>query len=541
MYQDERRSHESNKPRIEQLSVQDDAVSEDPPYPPRRLKQRHIAGTLGTGLFLGSGEALSGAGPVGALIAYALVGTVVFASLCSLAEMTALAPVPGSFPYYASRWVDEALGFAVSTTMLYFNPLTIPVEISGAQLLITYWDKNHQAIYIAIMCCATCAINVFGVRRVHSYFGEAEFVFSTMKLTLITALILIGLVIDLGGAPDHDRLGFRYWKDPGPFAGAGLEPEHPALDRFLGLLSVIVQAAFSFQGMEIAAIAASETEIPRRNIAKAIRRTFFRILVFYILGIFIAGLVVRSDDGDLLPPFSDTSRGNATESPFVIAMSQAKIKVVPVIVNAGFITSAFSAGNSFLYCSSRILYGLAIRKQAPAFFARTWNGIPITAVLFTAAFGLLSFMGVSHGGVKAFTWFVSLSTVGGFFSWATMNLTYLRLYGGMKYQNIDRKTLHYRSPFQPWLSIWGLVWCIIFILISGFQVFWNFDRNTFLTSYINVPLFFCLYFFWKFSKGTHIWTVDIMNYTQGIPPPEETERPERKLHGFWEKLADILF
>ena len=73
-------------------------------------------------------------------------------------------------------------------------------------------------------------------------------------MLLITGLIIVGLVIDLGGGPDHDRRGFRYWKNPGPIAGAGLEPNHPGLDRFIAMLNILVQAAFSFQGMELVAM-----------------------------------------------------------------------------------------------------------------------------------------------------------------------------------------------------------------------------------------------------------------------------------------------
>ncbi|KAF9224181.1 hypothetical protein BS17DRAFT_100998 [Gyrodon lividus] len=398
---------------------------------PRRdlLKQRHvqmqIAGTLGTGLFLGSGEALQGAGPLGALIAYALVSTVTLASLCSVGEMTAFAPIPGSFPHYASRWVDDALGFAVGWNYFYTIAIAVPVEISGAQILIGYWDPHpdHQWIYIAVIFLSVCVINVFGVR----WFGEAEFMFGFLKLTMITVLILVGLVIDLGGAPSHDRIGFRYWKNPGPFSGAGLVSNRD-LDQFLGFLSVIVQAAFSFQGMEIAAIAAVVTESPRRNVAMAIRKSFYRILIFYIVGIFIAGMIVPSNDPGLLKPFSDSTQGNVTESPFVIAMRHASIKTVPSVVNAGLVTSAFSAGNSFLFAASRILEGLAWRDQAPAIFRGTYNDTPVAAVLFTSTFGLLSFMSLSHGAGTTFGWFVNLTTTGGVCSWATINLTYIHFW-----------------------------------------------------------------------------------------------------------------
>lgn len=240
-------------------------------------------------------------------------------------------------------------------------------------------------------------------------------------MVLITGLILTGLIIDLGGGPNHDRIGFRYWKNPGAVAGAGLVPSHVGLDRFLGIIGVLVQAAFSFQGMELVAIAASETESPRRNIAKAVRRVFWRILVFYILGVLITGMLVPYNDPNLL---SDT--GTAADSPYVIVMTRAGIKVLPHIINACIFTSAFSAGNSFLFSSSRVLYGLALRGQAPRFLTYcTKNGLPIIAVLVTGAFGFLAFMNVSSGAVTVFNWFVNLSAVGGFFGWFGMNVTYV--------------------------------------------------------------------------------------------------------------------
>ncbi|THG98768.1 hypothetical protein EW026_g3487 [Hermanssonia centrifuga] len=506
----------------------------------RKLKQRHVqmiavAGTIGTGLFLGSGHALQGAGPLGALIAYALVGTVAYASLCSLGEMTSHAPISGTFPHFAARWVDPSLGFALGWNYWYTNAISIPVEISAACILISFWDSNmnHQAGYTALIAVLMCAVNVFGVR----WFGESEFYFSIIKILLITGLIIVGLVIDLGGAPDHDRRGFRYWNNPGPFAGSGLEPNHIGLDRFLGMLSVLVQAAFSFQGMELVAVAASETESPRRNIAKAVRRVFYRIVVFYLLGVLITGMLVPYTDPNLL-----SNSGTAAESPYVIAINLAGIKVLPHIINACIFTSAFSAGNSFLFSSSRVLYGLGLRGQAPRIVTYcTKNGLPIVAVACTAAFAFLSFMNVSSGSVTVFNWFVSLSTVGGFFGWWGMNLTYVFFYRGMRAQGLDRTKLLYHSKLQPWLSYWGIFWNTIFILINGFAVFWKFDTAGFLTAYLNIPLFFALYFGWKIYKRTKIWKPHEMDFVTGIPTLEETETPEVPPKTIWDKIFNVLF
>ncbi|PCH44566.1 general amino acid permease 1 [Wolfiporia cocos MD-104 SS10] len=506
----------------------------------RRLKQRHVqmiavAGTLGTGLFLGSGNALREGGPLGALIAYALVGTVSYATLCSLGEMTSFAPISGTFPHYAARWVDPAFGFALGWNYFYMSAISIPVEVTAAGILLTFWDPDtgHQAAYTAAITVCVCAINIFGVR----YFGEAEFLFSIVKILLITLLIITGLVVDLGGGPTHDRIGFRYWKHPGPVASAGLEPKHIGLDRLLAIISVLVQAAFSFQGMELVAIAASETESPRRNIAKAVRRVFWRILVFYILGILITGMLVPYNDGNLL-----NDSGTAAQSPYVIAFQRAGIRVLPSVINACVFTSAFSAGNSFLFSASRILYGLAIRGQAPKIFAYcTKKGMPIAAVLFSSLFAWLSFMNVSAGSETVFNWFVNLSTTAGFLCWGAMCITYLRFYKGLKVQGIDRTKFSYYNRFQPWLAWWAVGWLTFFVLIDGFTVFWAFDVSTFFTDYVSIPIFLVSYVLWKAVKRTKAWRAEEMDFVTAIPSMEETETPEVPPTTLAGKIAAVVF
>ncbi|VDB94649.1 unnamed protein product [Peniophora sp. CBMAI 1063] len=509
----------------------------------RKLKQRHvqmiaIAGTLGTGLFLGSGAAISAAGPAGALLSYMIIGTVAYATLCSVGEMTSLAPVSGTFPHFAARWVDPAFGFAVGWNYFYAQAITIPVEVTAAQILLTFWDSNpaHGWGYNVVICFGVCIMNILGVR----YFGESEFYFSIIKLMLITGLIIGGLVIDLGGGPSHDRLGFRYWNTPGAFNRAGLV-DNLTTDRFLAIVSTFVQAAFSFQGMELVAIAASETQNPRRNIAKAVRRVFWRIAIFYILGVIISGMLVAYDDEDLL---NNGDSGTATESPYVIAIQRAGISALPSVINAAIFTSAFSAGNSFLFCSSRILYGLAIRGQAPKIFTYTTkNGLPLLAVLFCCCFSLLSFMNHSSGATNVFNWFVNLSTTAGFFTWMAINLTYIRFWQGHRKQGIDRKKLVYHSILQPGLAIWGFFWTTIFILIDGFEVFFPGQWNTsdFLVAYINIPLFFALFIGWKVIKRTKFWHTHEMDFWRGIPTLEETEEPEVPPKNWREKIFNALF
>jgi len=468
-------------------------------------------------------------------------------SLAALGEVTAHAPISGTFPHFAARWVDPALGFAVgwvssdrqlpkhaltrNQNYFYTNAITLPVEITAATILLTFWDSNldHQPIYIAVMIVCCAGINLFGVR----YFGESEFCFSIIKLMLISGLIIGGLAVSLGGGPNHDRIGFRFWKDPGPINSYLVDGP---TGRFLAILRVLVQAAFSFQGLELVAVAASETIHPRRNISKAIDRVFYRIVFFYLLGVLITGMLVSYKDENLL-----RTSGTAAQSPYVIAFNNAGVKVLPHIINGAVFTSAFSAGNSFLFASSRILYGLALRGQAPIIFARcTKKGLPYIAICFTACFAFLAFLSVSQTASKVFNWLQALTTTGGFFAWLTMNITFLRFYYGARAQGIDRTKSAYYNKLQPWLSYWGIFWIIIFILTTGFYTFFpgEFTASSFLTSYLCIPIFGTLYFGYKIIKRTKIWKTSEMDFWTGIPSIEETEGSFVPPSTFWGKVVD---
>ena len=246
--------------------------------------------------------------------------------------------LPGAIPQYCARYVDPALGFAVGYNNWYQCAITLCAEISAASLLVEFWTTEvNPAAWISILIALVVCLNIFAV----AIYGEAEFIFASIKVVTIVGLIVLALVLDLGGGPTRDRLGFRYWKPPGAmveYVG------HGATGRFTGLWSVMVNAAFSYGGVEMVAVAAGEAANPRRNIPKAVRRVFWRILFFYVLGSLAIGVLVPSNDPSLL---RKDAKG-AAKSPWVIAMYRAGIPVLPSIVNAVILTSAASSANAFL-------------------------------------------------------------------------------------------------------------------------------------------------------------------------------------------------
>src|SRR5213079_258097 len=156
-------------------------------------------------------------------------------------------------------------------------------------------------------------------------YGEAEFIFASIKIITIVGLLILALIIDLGGGPDHDRRGFRYWKNPGAMKEVIASG---AKGRFLGWFSTLVNAAFSYGGVEMVACAAGEAANPRRNIPKAVKRVFWRILFFYVLGSLAIGVLVPYNDPRLLSAIKNKEAG-AARSPWVIAIYRAGIPVLP--------------------------------------------------------------------------------------------------------------------------------------------------------------------------------------------------------------------
>lgn len=509
-------------------------------YVTRGLKSRHIqfialGGTIGTGLFLGIGRALTQAGPLSILLGYTITGVAIYAMMQCLGEMATWLPLPGAIPQFCARYVDDALGFAVGWNNWYASAITLCAEISAASIVIQYWNGAEHinvGVWITIIALLVLALNVFAV----SIYGEAEFCFASIKIITIVGLLILALIIDVGGVKSQPRLGFHYWKDPGAMKTyiAGGDK-----GRFLGWFSTLVNAAFSYGGVEMVAVAAGEAENPRKNIPKAVRRVFWRILFFYVLGSLAIGVLVPYNDSRLLSAQANDAAG-AASSPWVIAINRAGIKVLPDIINAVILTSASSSANAFLFTGSRYLFGIAQNGQAPRFFLKcNKKGVPIYCVGFTAIWMALTYLSCSSGANKVFTWFQNLTTIAGLFTWSSICVAYIRFYAALKAQGIDRNSLVFKSPFQPYLAYSALAFFAIIIVFNGFYAFCPWNVDDFLTSYIGIPIFFALFTFWKVFKKTKLHNpleVDLFTGKSALDAADAhwpNPQPRNFLEKFW--------
>ncbi|KAF2765083.1 amino acid permease-like protein [Teratosphaeria nubilosa] len=502
----------------------------------RGLSQRHIsliaiAGAIGTGLFLGLGGSIQTGGPLGALLGYAFVGLLVCCVQFALGEVTALLPVTGSFVRHAEFLVDPAMGFAIGWNIVYGNLLSVPTEISAICVLFQYWTDINSSLWIILTIVITFVVGMSFIR----VYGEVEFWFALLKILFIIFLIILGLVIDLGGVPGTPRIGFRYWKDPGPFV------EYIATGswgNFLGFWAVMSNAVFSFAGVESIAMAAAETQNPRRAIPRACKRVFARVSIFYILAVLVVGMLVRSDD-----PRLDDGSGTAAESPFVIAASAAGLKGVPSLVNAVVITSAWSSSNQALLSGTRVLYSLALKKQAPKIFLRTtpW-GVPYMCVLLQTAFMFLAFMTLSNGALNVFWWLVDLTACGVLVSWISVLINHIRLILAMRKQNLPLSSLPWHNAWTEISSPIALFICIVIILTSGFSVFTkgNWSASTFVSSYLDIPLVLTAYVSWKIVKRTRIVPLSEIPLTEALERAAQDVEIDKEVPK-WKKFVGFLW
>ncbi|KAK7693614.1 hypothetical protein QCA50_003183 [Cerrena zonata] len=510
----------------------------------RQISMIALGGAVGTGLIIGSGTALVRGGPLGIFLGYSFVGMVCYMVMVSLGEMAAYLPHKKGFPGYATRFVDPAFGFALGWNYLLKYLIVTPNNINAAGVVIQYWtQKVHIAVWMVIFIAFIFLVNLLGVR----VFGELEFWFSSIKVVTLVGLLIMGIVIDLGGNPKHDRIGFRYWQPPngpmGHYLKAKVQDESTSI--FLGFWSTLINALFAYIGTELIGVTVGEAQAPRKNIPIAIRRTFFRIVVFYIGGVFVIGLVVPSTDSSLFT--ASKAKTGAAASPFVVATTLVGIKVLNHVINAAILLFVMSAANSDLYIGSRTLYGLAVEGKAPKIFARVNRlGVPYPALILCTAFCGLVFLNVSSSSAKVFTWFVNLVSTFGAITWMCICYTHIRFMKALKAQGIARETLPYMAPFQPYGSWFALIATGIITIFKGYDTFIPFTKDTFVTSYIALPTFVIFWGGYKILYRTSLIPSDRVDLITGLREIDEEEERFNKAEELkgprtkWQKFFDSL-
>jgi lysine-specific permease len=460
----------------------------------RGLKARHltlisIGGSIGTGLFLASGASIHDAGPGGALLAYIAIGLMVYLLMMSLGEMAAFLPESGSFSTYATRFIDPSLGFALGWNYWYNWAITIAVEISAGALVMKFWFPHSSTfLWSALFLIIMFGLNYLSVKA----YGESEYWFSMIKVVTIIIFLIVGLLLILG-IMGGKAVGFTNFT-------AGHSPFHGV---FLAILGIFMVAGFSFQGTELVGIAAGESENPEKNVPKAIRQIFWRILLFYVFAILVIGLLIPYTNPNLVS--SDLK--DIAVSPFTLVFKRAGLAVAASVMNAVILTSVLSAGNSGMYASTRMLWVLAKEGKAPKLFAQVdKRGVPVNALLATAFIGMFAFLASLFGQGTVYMWLLNASGMSGFIAWLGIAMTHYRFRKAYVAQGRNLDDLPFKARWFPFGPIFAFVLCLIVILGQNYGAFIGdkIDWNGIAISYIGLPLFLLLWFGYKWSKKTKV-------------------------------------
>ncbi|WP_231974164.1 amino acid permease [Pseudonocardia sp. HH130630-07] len=370
----------------------------------RQIGMIAVGGAIGTGLFLGSGLAISIAGPA-VIVAYAVAAVVALALAYALAEMVVRHPEAGGFGPVAQRYLGDGPGFVQRWIYWAAQVVNVGSEVVAAGLYLRFWYPELPLwIPVVGFSVIMLAINAGAVR----FFGETEYWFAMIKVVTVVAFIAVGLTAIVFGLPGQEPAGLGALTGHGGFAPNGLG----------AIWLALTVVTFSFLGTEAVAVTAAESRDPGRDIPRAARRTVLRLAVFYIGAMLVVVTLV---------PWNTVSTGDSvSESPFVRLFAQAGVPAAAAVMNVVVLTAALSAMNTNLYVTARMTYSLAVDGYAPRALARTnRRGAPQRALALSAAGLALASLVSVFAEDTAFPLLVGLALFGALTTWLLIFASHL--------------------------------------------------------------------------------------------------------------------
>jgi arginine/ornithine permease len=411
----------------------------------RGMKSRHltmiaIGGTISASFFMGIGDILHQVGPFGTLIGYLIGGCVMFIALVSLAEMAVFMPISGSFQAYATKFISPLAGFCTGWLYLINWITAAAASITAASIIMSSWFVTTEPwVWSLIFIALVCVLNFFPVKA----YGELEFWFAGVKILAIIAFIFVATAIVFGLVPEYGSIGgFSNFTSNGLFPN-GLTP-------FMYGIVIIV---CTYQGAELVGIAAGESEDPEKNIRKAIKSVGIRILLFFVLSVFLISMITPWD------------KSSVTNSPFITVLQQAKIPYAHIVMQAVIVVSCLSAVNSAFYACARLLWSMAHSHQAPQIYKKVnKNDVPFYGVIVTAALSGLCLASKFVGAEKVFMLIISSSGMVGCVIWLMISWSHFGFRKYLATENISVKSLTFKSFGYPIIPTLGIIFNLLVIL-----------------------------------------------------------------------------
>lgn len=418
----------------------------------RTMTKRHLimlslGGAIGTGLFLSSGQVISQAGPIGAIISYIIGGLIAYMVMLCLGELAVNNPVTGSFGAFATKNIGPGTGYMVSWMYWLGWSATLGTEFTAAALLMQEWFPTTSIwLWTLVFIIAVLVSNLSSTR----FFAESEFWLSFIKVSTVLIFILIGLAAIFG------LVGFEGYTSAPLFSNLTSHGWFP--NGLFPIFATMLIVNFAFNGTEMIGIAAGETENPEKDVPKAIHAAVWRLMIFFVGTIIVISALLPYQDAGL-----NASHGSGlSSSPFVSVFNLIGIPYAEDIIRFVIITALLSTANSGLYAASRMMWALSIQKQLPHIFSKlTKSGTPVIAILVTMIGGLPGLLSEQFGadvifknllGVAAFTMVIVWMSI----CWSQFNFRRKWLREGHTLAELKFKT-----PWFPLVPILGFVACTI--------------------------------------------------------------------------------
>lgn len=507
----------------------------------RNLKNRHlqmiaIGGSIGTGLFIGSANNYVEGGVGAVVIGFAVIGILLFCTMHALGELAVRYPISGAFSIFSGRFLDKSWGFAMGWNYALQWLCTIPLELIGAAMAISFWgpDNNgavarqNAAGWVALFWSLIILINVFGVRG----YGEAEFILSAIKVTAVVGFCIFGIVEAAGGTPgagghpDHsdycqylpnaditanlfdngtaitDRLCYSWPSIHNIANGTGYYSKQALGEYWFHIHGIGYKnkldgsayiggkywhdpGAFSngvkgvFSVLVNAAFAFSGTELAGLAAAETDNPTrslpqAVKQVFWRVLLFYIVSLCIIG----CVVPYTDPRLGTGnggTGSPFVIAIMRAGVSGLPSVFNVVILLAVLSVANAGVFGCSRTLVALATEGMTPFPHFVSYidrQGRPLVAVCITMTFALLCFLVASSQYSEVFDWMLAFSGLAQIFTWGSVCLAHVRYRMGMKKQGHSLDELAWKAGAGIWGSVLGVILCFFILGVDWWTSMW---------------------------------------------------------------------
>jgi amino acid permease len=415
----------------------------------------------------------------------------------SLGEMATQLPIRGSFECYAERFIDSSFAFAVGWNYWFSWAITLAAELVAGALIVKFWfPDSNSAFWAAGFLAFLLGLNLLSVRA----YAEAEYWFSSIKVATVIIFLVVGGLMIAGMMGGHHE-GFANWTLTDPKTGA----RAPIVGGWGSVLAIFLVAGFAFQGTEGVGLAAAETTDPAKNVPRAIRSVFWRILLFYIGSIFVGGPLMPFTDPNLLRG----DEGHVALSPYTMVFQQMPTVgyYAASLMNAVILTAVLSCGNSSMYVASRMLHAMAHSSKAPRACARlNRRGVPAIALIATALVSLLTFFSSTVGDQKIYQIFYNASSLTGFLIWFGIAVCHIRFRRAMAAQGRRVEDLKFAARFYPYGTWIALILFAVVILGANYSVFQSSPISWFdvVTNYIMLPVYIALYLGHKIRYKTRL-------------------------------------